>query len=87
MAEYRQLVRTADAAYLGERELTMCPIDICYRHEQQQIVVCLVELGLTGKAGIRGVIEAKVSKVFSQRARPLIDCGRNHALLLSRKRR
>ena len=65
----------------------MCPIDICYRHEQQQIVVCLVELRLAREAVVRGTVEVEVPNVLGQGARPFVDGRRNSALLLSRERR
>ena len=86
MTEYRQLVRTADPAYLGECELAMSPIDICHRHEQQQIVMRLVELRLAREAVVGGTIELEVPNVLGERARPFIDSRRNGALLLSRER-
>jgi len=64
LTENRQCVPSAGSTQSGERERSIWSIYGTDGNEDERIVVNLVELGLTGKAGIRGVIEAKVSKVF-----------------------
>src|SRR5258705_3960151 len=64
LTDDRKGVTSANRAYPAQRKRSKRSVDFPDRNEDQRIVVGFVQLGRTGKAGIRRIVEAKVSKVL-----------------------